>query len=74
VHFNAFLDIYTHTYDHDYGFLRPIIPEVVGPFTPEGSRFPACESISRLEAVPAPWDDGGLTLAPNLAPFSNGNS
>jgi hypothetical protein len=31
-HFDAFVDIYPETYEHDYGFLCPIIPEVVGKF------------------------------------------
>jgi len=31
-HFDTFLDIYPEAYEHDYGFLRPIIPEVVGKF------------------------------------------
>ena len=31
-HFDAFLDICPETYEHNYGFLRPIIPEVVGKF------------------------------------------
>lgn len=28
-HFDTFLDIYPEAYEHDFGFLRPIIPEVV---------------------------------------------
>ena len=31
-HFDTFLDIYPEAYEHDYGFLRPVIPEVVGKF------------------------------------------
>jgi len=31
-HFDTFLDIYPEAYEHDYGFLRPIIPEVAGKF------------------------------------------
>ena len=31
-HFDTFLDIYPEAYERDFGFLRPIIPEVVGKF------------------------------------------
>jgi len=31
-HFDTFLDIYPEAYERDYGFLRPIIPEVVEKF------------------------------------------
>ncbi|MFM8830904.1 MAG: transposase zinc-binding domain-containing protein [Spartobacteria bacterium] len=31
-HFDTFLEIYPEVYEHDYGFLRPIIPEVVEKF------------------------------------------
>ena len=31
-HFDTFLDIYPKAYEHDYGFLRPVIPEVVEKF------------------------------------------
>ena len=31
-HFDASLDIYPETYEHEYGFLRPIISEVVMKF------------------------------------------
>ena len=30
--FDTFLDIYPKAYEHDYGFLRPVIPEVVEKF------------------------------------------
>ena len=31
-HFDTFLDIYPEAYEREYGFLRPIIPEVVEKF------------------------------------------
>jgi hypothetical protein len=31
-HFDTFLDIYPEVYEREYGFLRPIIPEVVEKF------------------------------------------
>jgi len=31
-HFDTFLEIYPEVYERDYGFLRPVIPEVVGKF------------------------------------------
>jgi hypothetical protein len=38
-YFDAFLDICPLTYKRDYGFLRPVIPEVVGKLIPVSSHF-----------------------------------
>ena len=40
-HYDAFLDTFSETYEHDYAFLPPIILEVVGKLIPEGSQFSA---------------------------------
>ena len=48
-HFDTFLDIYPKAYEHDYGFLRPVIPEVVEKFMGCGDftkGFPACAATT----------------------------
>ena len=47
-HDDAFLDTFSETYEHDYGFLRPILLEVVGKLIPEGSHFSAHPPIPTL--------------------------
>ena len=44
-HFDTFPDIYSEAYEHDYGFLRPIIPEVFGRFMGCGGGTNAFASV-----------------------------
>jgi hypothetical protein len=58
-HFDTFLDIYPETYEHDYGFLRPINAEVVGKFMGWGdfANGFVCDPPQTVEPVIEPGFD-----------------
>ena len=62
-HFDAFLDICPETYEHDYGFLRPIIPEVVGKFMGCGV-FPTASPATRPNMSSRSLNSGSMTHSP----------
>lgn len=67
-HFDTFLDIYPEVYEREYGFLRPIIPEVV-------EKFMGCGDLrdERGYQDVTDWDDPEVVFAKEQLAMSERN-